>query len=238
MRAQGDQIIRAAAMELGLPWGADTTVFDTEDTNLLQLLAFANAEGQDLSRDFNWSSLQKKLTVTLLPEATSYPLPVDCLRMVPRTLWGKNVWLPGYGSPTAEQWESLANFQVATTLEYVFRIQGESLELAVTPKSSSMVTLVYQSSHWAGASGQPMAAEELAADAAETVFDRRLMVSAVKARYLEARGFDSTAARLDYNAALARAMGADGVAPMLRIGGSRFVLPPTLRNLPPTGWGQ
>jgi hypothetical protein len=238
MRALGNIVIRDAAVELGLPWADGTSVYTSSDVNLRQLLAFANAEGQELTREYNWSALQLRLTVNLLPAVTMYALPADFLRAVPVTLWGKSTWMPGYGGPTPSQWEDIRNWQPASTLRIIFRIQGETLELMSPPAAPSDITLVYQTGWWAAAPGAAPSSEELAAETEEAVFDRRLMVAGVKVRYLEARGFDSTAARLDYNRALSRAMGADGVAPVLTVGGTASVMPPTWRNLPPTGWGQ
>jgi hypothetical protein len=208
------------------------------DTNVRQLLAFANAAGQELARDYNWTALQKRMPLSVLPGVASYSLPMDCLRMIPETLWGQNTWRSGYGGPTAAQWESLLTWQPAATLRLLFRIQGESLEFTPTPATAFTVTLAYQSSWWAGAVGETLSSETLSASITEPVYDRRLMVTAIKVRYLEARGFDSVAARLDYERAVSRAMGADGVSPGLTIGGSRGGGLAGWRNLPPTGWGQ
>lgn len=237
MRTQGSDILRDAAVSLGLPWDASSSVYDSEDTNVLQLLTFSNEAGQDLAREYNWTGLQKRLEVAILPGVTSYALPSDFLRPIPETIWGRNTWTKAYAGPTPSQWEDIRAWQPATTLRAVVRIQGESLEIMAGFSSQGPLTLAYQSAWWAAPGGQAMSSEYFTADTPETSFDRRLMVTAVKVRYLEGRGFDSTAARLDYERAAARAMGADGVSPTLRIGGSRWALPPTLRNLPPTGWG-
>lgn len=239
MRTQGNDIIRDAATELGLPWGDGASAYASTDVNVRQLLAFANAAGQELAREYNWTTLQKRLAVNLVAGDSSYPLPADFLRMIPETLWGQpNTWRSGYGGPTASQWEDLTHWFPAATLRLIFRIQGEALEFSPTPASNSTVTLAYQSSRWAAPMGGSLSGDSLTAQTPETVFDRRLIVNAVKVRYLEARGFDSMSVRNDFERALSSAMGADGVAPTLRIGGSRWALPPTLRNLPHTDWGK
>ena len=66
-------------------------------------------------------------------------------------------------------------------------------------------------------------------------FDERLLVAGLKLYYLRNKAFDTTAVQLEYDRALQTALGADGMAPTLSVGGRRGRLPTP--SVPDTGYG-
>lgn len=69
-------------------------------------------------------------------------------------------------------------------------------------------------------------------------FDRHLFTRALKLSFLRAKGFDSSAAAIDYERAYAMATGADGAAPVLSMGGRRGIKLLDGANFPETGYGS
>lgn len=237
MLVDGIACIRDAARELALPFDMDTSVFEDADPLVAQLLAFANAQGQELARDYAWSSLQKKATFTLVDGVTSYVLPGDWLGIIPATAYGSTSRWEMLGSLTPGQWANLTQWATVPVGNTPFRIQGDRLE--VLPNTApQVVTLAYRSAWWVGGEDGALISEEMTAGTFMHRFDRRLMVCAIKNAFTEGRGFDATATKAQYDRALSRAMGADSTPPALEIGKIRrgdYLL--GAKNLPDTGWG-
>lgn len=238
MLTDGNTCIRDAARELALPYPEGVSPFISTDALVLQLLALANAQGQELARDYSWTELQKKYTFTLVPGTVIYSLPEDFLGLIPSTAYGTNTRWEATGSLTPGQWANLTAWASTAVVGTQFRIQGRTLEVPPGTPAQTL-TLAYRSSFWATATDEYPSSEELTESQPAHVFDRRLMVCAIKNAFNEARGFDSTVTRAAYERALSRAMGSDGTPPVLSVGrgGARdYLLGP--KNLPPTGWGK
>lgn len=231
----GSTCLRDAALELALPYPTGTNPYTTPEVQIQQLLSLANAMGQELAREYAWTALQKLLTVSVVAGTVLYALPADWNGLLPGTAYANGTAWPLVGSLAPSQWANLTAWGGSVGGGY-FRIQGDKLE--VSPGTPTQVLkLAYRSLWWAGTASGVLSSEEMSATAPAHVYDRRLMVNAVKNAFNEARGFDSTSSSGWLERALSRAKGSDGTPPVLELGRS----PGTGLggvNLPYTNWGK
>ena len=232
----GIDCIRAAALELALPFPTGTNPFDTQDVQIQLLLALANGMGQELAREYAWTSLQREFTVLVNSNTPSAQLPIDWNGLLPSTAYASGTAWPLVGSLTPGQWASLTAWSAAPVVGGYFRVQGEYIEFAPgTPAQT--VTLAYRSVWWARSADELPESEELTVLQPFHVFDRRLFINAIKHAFKESRGFDTTASADWLERSLGRAKGADASPPVLEVGRRRRSELGGV-NLPPTGWGK
>jgi hypothetical protein len=238
-------ILNDAAMDpaLGLISSALTDPYDSQDANVVQLRQALKSLGQDLARDYQWPHLEKTHTFATVNGTANYDLPADFLRLVDQTEWNRTTQFSLGGPASSQEWHQLKAANVSGVVYQVFRVSGGQIQIHPTPTSAETVAFEYVSSYWVDSGGGTAGATPDAAaptDGADTVcFDRRLLVTGVILGWLEGKGFDSTAARAKFEAAMARAQSNGGAAPVIRIGGGgggfRCL---DGDNLPETGYGS
>lgn len=233
-------ILNDAAVSLALIATPITDPYGSTDVNIVQLCQALNDLGQDLLRDYQWSQLRVRYSFPTVNATPSYALPTDFDRYLDQTGWDQTNQLPLAGPANAPEWELLKAQAVASTVNAVFSIFDDLLYLHPTPASVRTIAYAYQSSYWVKETGQSARNTERA-DAATDIlyFDRRLLVTGLRLAYLEEKGFDTTAALGAYEAALSRAQGKDGAAPVLSLNGPTLGVSRMLdgRNIPDTGYG-
>lgn len=236
-----DNIINDAAVELALLSSNLADPFDSTDQNIVLLCRLMKGLGQDLLRDFPWSHLQKTHTFSTSNGTAAYALPADYDRNIDLTYWNRTATLPLAGPVSGPSWQWLKAHTSTGTAYKIFRIFNDELNLHPTPTATETIAFEYISRYWVKETGQSAPNTEIADDGADTLyFDRRLLVAGLKLYFLRARGFDSSAAQLEYEDALARAQGKDGAAPVLNLNGFS-VYPDRLlnaSNFPDTGYGS
>lgn len=229
-------VVSDAAIELGLVSTAIANPFASPDANILRLLAFTKSLGQDLSRGYQWSQLEKTHTFSTADGTASYSLPADFVRLIDNTQWNRTQQLQLSGPANAQDWQ-LFKARSSTGVVYKwFRIFGDLFYIHPTPTAIETVAFEYVSSYWVDTGGGIVgdaAAPTTAADS--LLFDRRLLVSGLKLRF-GGIGFDTTQMLAEYDTALANARSNDGAAPVLSLSGrsqSSWLRP----NLPDSGFG-
>lgn len=229
-------VLNDAIIELGLRSSRAADPYDITDIAVVQLQQFLTATGQDLLRDYQWSHLAVPYTFPTADGTASYALPADFQRFVDQTAWNRTQQRPLFGPLNAQQWEQVLASTVSGVLNQSFRVYGNKIYLSPTPSAVETVAYEYQSAYWVSDSGGTAPTTDTPDDGPELLyFDRRLLVCGVKLRWLREKGFDSMAAQDDFDRALARALGADGAAPVLSVTPGASVVS---WNVPDTGYGS
>lgn len=142
-----NQVVNAAARELGLISSNVSNVFASTDKNVILLTDLLNALGQTLARQHPWSQLQRETTVTTVASTASYPLPADFTRVIGGTAWNRSEQLPAIvGSP--QDWQSIQAQTATGIVQKVLRIYGGALHLLDTPAAAETFAYEYQSKYW------------------------------------------------------------------------------------------
>ena len=229
-------IINNAAQELGLYSGSLTDPTASTDPNVFQLIRVIRGLGQDLVRDFPWSHLQKVHTFSTADGTAYYELPEDFGRLVEGTLFNRTQGRQ-LGSPlSAQSWQMLHASPSTGPLDKAYRFLGSKLHLYPTPSAVETVAFEYVSTWWVQEAGEEAPNDEGIQDGGDILWlDRRLLIAGGKLRFLQAKGFDTTAAQREYDLAYSRATGADSSSPVIRLGSRLGGLAGP--NIPETGFG-
>lgn len=236
-------IINAVAAETGLVPVSDP--FASADPAFVQLCALLGTAGKELLTLFQWNKFVKSHSILTLvpPDTGNYDLPADFGWMIDQTGWSPtNVGngLP-LGGPLSEQdWTYLVNTNLAASTIYIsFKMaEGQIQVLPQPPPNNTTINFEYISRWWVanpattvGAKEEPTASDDV------VLYEPILMIKFLKLRFLEAKGFDTTAATAQFLTMFQAWTGKDSSAMILNTARMRFFPYLGYRNIPETNYG-
>jgi hypothetical protein len=236
------QIINAAANECGLAAASGFDPTTSADPAFVQLTALCTSAGRELYGMHEWQMLNKTFTqVTHSVDSGLYNLPADFGYIIDGTGWDPTQLLPLGGPLTPQNWEYLVNTGLSKNTVYVsFKLnQGQFQVLPVPPPEGHTLKFEYVSRYWVAVTGAPTtpAQDQVLVATDVILFEPILMVKFLKLRFLEAKGFDTTAATNQFISMFNSFTGKDESAQTLNM--SRMRVFPYLgwRNIPETNYG-
>lgn len=223
---------------LPVPVAIVSAVNDATATQLLYLLQWI---GRKLikPKPHRWSTLMKTYELLTIPATTLYDLPVDWDSFEDLTGWNFTSRLPMLGPATDPQWQCLkARNLGSSTISVIYRVRGRQLEIYNAFSSAQNLKIDYTSRSWIFNPSSGSYAEQITADDDELLYDRELLIAALRLEFLIAKGFDTSIALVDYNNALEAAICADAESPILSVNiNDTYPLISTQFNAPDTGYG-
>ena len=229
------QIVQDVASEVGLQ--QPPAVFGNPyDLTAVQLGALYNTTGEMLVKRRVWRNLFREYTFMSVAGQATYPLPNDFARPISQTEWNKVAGWAMTGPETPQQWQYLKTGVVSVGPRERFRMVGDAIEIWPVPaKSDIAFTYYYVSKWWAQTTvGQPI--PKATRDDDTCIFDDRLMVSGVKLRFFQAKGFDTASFAADFQANLDDALAQDSGAPVLSLARDLQFPLITIYNVPDGNW--
>lgn len=192
-------IISEVAVAVGL--GAVSNAFASQDPNIVQMRGELKRVGRQLVLENDWLQLVKEHTF-VTTSASSYSLPADFVAMVPQTGWNRTSQQP-LEPLSAQRWQRLKASADGVAYTALFRPRATTLELwPQPPVLGQTIAFEYRSSYWVQASGSSAADQNAPAANTDTIkLELELIVPALKLAFLQAKGFDATAAQNEYDAA-------------------------------------
>lgn len=236
-------IINAAAAETISQTVTDP--FASSDPAFTQLCNLLGTAGQEMLALFQWEKMVKEhsITTNVPPDTGDYALPSDFAYMIDQTGWtptNAGNGLP-LGGPLSEQdWTYLVNTNLASSTIYVsFKIsQGLFRVLPQPPPDNIEINFEYISRWWVALTGTETGTKELPTQSDNVIlFEPILIKKFLKLRFLEAKGFDTTAAVGQFLTQFQAWTGKDVSAPILNMARSRFFPYLGYRNIPETNYG-
>ena len=174
---------------------------------------------------------------TLYFSQAKYPLPSDWDRQVDRTHYDKSKRWEMLGPTSAQQWQFLKSSYISTGPRIRYRILGGYFQIWPAMNTSEYLGFEYMSNAWATtAAGVPETSFQNDSDTC--IFPDRLMVTALKKKYFEIKGFDATAFTRDYLQQLSFAKANDSGSATLSfapVPGSVLI---GFENIPDANYGQ
>ena len=174
---------------------------------------------------------------TLYFSQAKYPLPSDWDRQVDRTHYDKSKRWEMLGPTDAQQWQFLKSSYISTGPRIRYRILGGYFQVWPAMNTSEYLGFEYMSNAWATtAAGVPETSFQNDSDTC--IFPDRLMVTALKKKYFEIKGFDATAFTRDYLQQLSFAKANDSGSATLSfapVPGSVLI---GFENIPDANYGQ
>jgi hypothetical protein len=236
-------IVNAAATEAGLTAVSDP--YASTDPAFIQLRNLLNSAGRELLGINQWSKFVKEYSVTTVvpPDTGNYDLPADFGYMIDQTGWtptNAGAGLP-LGGPLSEQdWAYLVNTNLAASTIYIsFKLsEGQFQVLPQPPPTGIEINFKYISRYWVAATGSTTGTKDKVTATDDVVlYEPILIVKFLKLRYLEAKGFDTTAAVGQFMTMFQSWTGKDIAAPVLNMARMRYFPYLGYRNIPETNYG-
>jgi len=235
------EVLQTAASEMGLQ--QPQAAFDNpSDLTAVQLGALYNATGEMLVKRRVWRRLFREHSFVTVVGQGAYPLPPDFARPISQTEWDRsNLW-PMIGPESPQQWQWLKSGILSTGPRERFRLVGDTLEIWPVPTATSTpspnlnMSFFYVSKYWAeDVDAVPKAKATTNSDSC--IFEDRLMISGVKLRFFQAKGFDTSAYASEFQSNLDDALAQDSGAPILSLAREPQFPLLTIYNLPDGNWG-
>lgn len=236
-----NEILNRVAVEVGLDAAVDP--FSSNDQSFVQMRTLLNIAGEDLTIAHNWNFLTVEHSIDSdLDNSGEYPLPADFLYITNQTCWERNNRVP-VQLLSAQEWQYLEGRQFATDTIYAkFRLQQGKFTIYPQPVPSGLAIFYeYTSKNWVEDGTTPGTKKDFVSTGSDRpLFDKTLITRALKVKWLEAKGFDTTKAQDDYNQTFMFLTGHDKGAPTLNAGyGTRgYPYLDIYRNTPDTNFGN
>lgn len=239
-------ILNRVAAEVGVIPVADPVA--SVDPFFIKLLFLLQTAGEELMQVYPWEKLVRTHTITTADGDTGvYDMPDDFGYFLNQTQWDETNRVPMGGPLSAQEWTYLKGRDLASQTMYTsFRQSQGKFNVYPTPPSAGLtLSFEYISTDWvydfdaSKTAGTPVYTDSVNDGADFPVFDKTLITRALKVKYLESAGFDTTKAQADYNQIFAFLTGTDKGAPVLDAGLNRSGIPLlSAYNTPDTGFGS
>lgn len=234
-------ILNRVAAEVGI---APVEVpLESQDPFFIQLRYLLNTAGEELMQAYPWELLIREHQITTQAGDTGeYDLPADFGYILNQTEWDRTNNVPMGGPLSAAEWTYLKGRDLASNTLYAsFRIaQGKFNVFPTQPPTGLDLNFEYITTDWVfdGNTLDPTFKDQITLSSDIPLFDKTLITRALKVKYLESGGFDTTKAQADYNQIFAFLTGNDKGADILNAGRGRGGFPYLSQwNTPDTGYG-
>ena len=213
-------MIQGVAQERGIP--VPTQVIGNTDAQVIQLLAIAQKEGRDLAARYQWSTMVKRATWTMLTAESQGLLNSAVITdgdfdyFLDGTMWDTTTQLPIPGPLSPKDWETLQAVNVSGP-EFFFRIFQRTLYLYPAPTAANTGALEYKSTFWCETSGGTGQAK-WTADTDVGILNENLMELGITWRWLKTKGLEYAEDFDTYEKRVANAQIRDGGKPRLNLG--------------------
>jgi hypothetical protein len=238
------EVVNTVARSVGHPTTA--SVPTSQDEAIQRLGYYANLAGNELLFMSNWEMLQKTATINIVADTVAqrekaFPLPLDYRAMIDDTQWNRATQLPAIGPVNPQDWQWLVVRDAMITTRFLWRIRAGQLwvKSPPPPPNGQDLTFEYISKNWAvsGATDAPQAS--MLVDADYHIYDPNLMILYTRVKWFENEGYDSTAARDDFDRAFKWLSGTDkGATSLSIVPGMGYPYINAIRNIPDTGFGS
>jgi len=233
-------IVNRAAIEVGLNPSSD--VFADTNPSFVQLRNLLTTCGQDLVETYPWEVLRREhqIITSVPPDTGVYDLPDDFGYMIPQTGWERSENVPLGGPLSPQQWSYLIGRDlVSFTIYASFRIMENKFQIFPQPPPDGLdINFEYISREWVQATGGGDFGDTVTANADIVFFKPIMIVQYLRYKFLEAKGFDSSAALGAFEKAALQAAGGNKSAPIINAGaraaGIHYL---DFRNIPNTNYG-
>lgn len=173
---------------------------------------------------------------TVYFQKVKYPFPTDYDAIVPATQWDKSKHWQMLGPESAQQWEFILSGYISTGPRVRWRLLGDYFQIWPGFSFAENLGFEYRSKGWARAA-DGTAKNSFTLDTDTCIYPDRLMVLGCKLKYLEVKGFDTTAVFRDYTRELETDIAQNVSAPNLSLAPRPGAILLDWSNIPDSGYG-
>ena len=236
-------IVQNVAQLVSFPTPADPAG-DT-DPAVVQMVQSVNLAGIDLLAMNDWQELTKTHTISIQasPPGVSeqaFALPDDFYEFVDQTQWNSTMQWPAIGPVSPQAWQQLLIRQTLPTLSFYWQIRDNSLYILSPPTTAQTLSFFYQSVAWVRDQDTSTLYKNRAVKNGDVILlDAYLVTLLARVKWLEMKGFDSSAAMRDFQVNYENRKGNEKGAPVLNmVRNYGFPYLNAINNLPDTGYGS
>lgn len=235
-------IVQGVASDVGYPVPSDPA--GSSDPAVVQMVTATNRAGLELLGLYDWQELTKSYTVPIVAEfegqkEISYPLPEDFYDWIDQTQWNATTQLPGVGPISPQDWKTMMVRNLSAVLSFYWQVRDSKIWIMSPPSSPQDLTFFYQSYGWVTDADNSDLYKNRATKNGDTILLDPVLVSLLtKVKWLEIKGFDSSAAMRDFQINFESRKASEKGATILNMAGrSVFPLLDARVNAPDTGYG-
>ena len=202
----------------GLPVPA--TVAGSTDSQVVQLQALLEEEGQDLARRGAWQGITFEATHTSVATESQGAITSIATNgfnyIKNQTIWDRTENLPIIGPVSSEVWQALKG-SVSTGPRFQFRIRGGLLIVNPVPTANHTWAFEYVSKNWILAANGTTYKEYFTADTDTMLLPEELLMMGLRWRWKKEKGLDYAEDMRTYEMQVKDALGRDGGKPVLHM---------------------
>lgn len=192
-------VINSVAVDVGLSESSDP--YASTDANFIRLRNQLRKAGDAVAQVRAWKVLLRECTITGDGTTTVFDLPADFSRMVDDSGWNRATRWP-LDLSSSQRWQRLKASRLTSLTAVRFRLVQGRAEFYDALPSGEVVAFDYLSRYWAATTGAATADRYYPSASTDSIlFEPALIESALKVRFLQSTGQDSTAALSEYQAA-------------------------------------
>ena len=207
-------ITQQVAGELGLP--QPTTVGSSTDVQAIQLLAFLNKAGNELLLYYPWEQFISTWDFNTVVDQDNYDLPDDWRYFTDQTQWDRTSHWPLLGPKSPQEWAWLKGGLLAAAPRMRYRVFQNKFWLHPKPGSDAFnLAMEYINKNWVMNGTTP--ADMVATGTDIVQYDPWLVISYIKFKFYELKGFDTTGVASDFVRIFNALTGKDKGAPKLSL---------------------
>jgi hypothetical protein len=220
-----------------------TDVASSVDEAILRMGFYVNQSCNELLYQYDWQELMAPYEISVIADFAdqvekAFDLPVDFANFIDDTHWNRSMQLPAIGPVSPQDWQWMVVRRAKVTTRFLWRIRGGKLWIKSPPVAAQPLVFEYLQRTWArdGLTDAPKELMTLNSD--YHVFAWNLVVLLARAKWLEQEGYDSSAAKADFQKAMDFYTGGDkGATALSLVPGVGYPYINAVRNIPPTGFG-
>jgi hypothetical protein len=198
--ANVNTIMNRVAVEIGLNSVIDPV--SSQDELFIQMRILLDGAGQELLELHPWQKLNKVYTIlTKEGDTGTYDLPADFGYMIQQTGWDLTNNVSMGGPLSAQDWSYLAGRDLVSQSIYAsFREVDGKMDLYPQPPSPGIdIRFEYISRNWLiDSTDTTITRDTIESGNDICVYDPILIVKYLKVKQMDAKGFDSSAARMEF----------------------------------------
>jgi hypothetical protein len=201
-------IVQRACRLLSIP--VPTEVVNSTDTQVQQLYALANEEGDELAGTYDWQVMRKQhLFDTVASAVQSSAIPSDFDHFIANSFFNRTTMRMIYGPITPQEWQAIQAQPQLNRVFLAFVERDGQFLVTPTPPAGQEIAYEYITKYWAkSAAGVPQA--EFLADTDETYLDDKLFPLGLRWRFLKSKGLDYSEDFRSYQSERNQRMARDG----------------------------
>ena len=202
----------------GLP--SPATVYGSTDTQVLQIMALLEEEGEDLSKRGAWEGITFEASHTTLAaedQGAVTSIATNGFRYIKnQTIWDRTDRLPVLGPMDSQDWQA-TKAVVNTGPRYRFRIRGGKLLSSPTPTAGHSWYFEYVSKNWILGVDGVTYKQYFTLDTDTILIPEELVLMGLRWRWKKEKGFDYSEDFRTYEMQVKDALGRDGSKPILHM---------------------